>query len=267
MEPNLETDWAFFVLKKKVAKKFAIPVDCGHLRCTKRNMSNLLPIKMWQENDKPREKMATVGPKYLSDSELLALVINNGNKRESAVDISRRLLAESKHGLYGLARSDYQELLRFSGIGKAKACQLMALFELSARIEALEIAKPVKIMSSKCAYDSIKGSFSNQTFESFWVIFLDRANHIVRKKQISDGGLFSTSVDPIKIYKTAVLECATGLILVHNHPSNNLQASKEDINITEQLKHGARLLNITVLDHLIIGNGAYLSFKDQGLVF
>jgi DNA repair protein RadC len=229
-------------------------------------MSNNTPIPKWQNFYKPRDKMIQLGPKLLSTSELIALVINNGNKQESALDISRKLLASTKDGLNDLAKIDYSNLRAFSGIGKAKACQLLALFELTNRIQNSTVKLKDGIQSSTQAHATMKGLFANQKYEQFWVLLLNRANKVLGKVQISEGGVFETTVDPIKIFKNAMQLCATGIILFHNHPSDHLKPSKADITLTKRLTKGAQLLNISILDHLIIGTNRYYSFKDEGLL-
>lgn len=229
-------------------------------------MSTLIPIPKWQDLDKPREKLASLGPKYLSDSELLALIIGSGSKNESAVDLARKIIARSDNGLKGLAQFDKSTFLSIKGIGEAKASQLLALLELSSRLDNTTQLKKVGIQSSSLAFNFMKAEFSNQTYESFHVLLLDRANKVIRKAKVSEGGVFETTVDPIRIFKTALNHCATGIILFHNHPSGNLSPSKADISLTKRLVEGGKLLNISVLDHLIIGAGKYFSFRDEGLM-
>jgi DNA repair protein RadC len=229
-------------------------------------MSNVTPIPQWQNFDKPRNKMIQIGPKLMSTSELLAMLINSGNRNESALDISRRLLSETDDGLNGLAESDYSTLIGYAGIGKAKACQLLAMFELANRMQGTSEQPKPKIQSSAQAYREMRSLFAQQKFEQFWLLLLNRGNRLIRKVQISDGGVFETTVDPIKVFKSAIDACATGVILFHNHPSNNLEPSSSDLQLTKRLIEGGKILNISVLDHIIVGAKSYFSFKDESLI-
>jgi DNA repair protein RadC len=142
----------------------------------------------------------------------------------------------------------------------------LALFELSARIQKSKATIKPQVRSSAKAYDIMRNVFANQKFEHFWILLLNRANQVIGKVQISEGGVFETAVDPIKVFKNAIQACATGVILFHNHPSNHLNPSNSDIELTKRLSQGAKILNITVLDHLIMGTDSYYSFKDEGIL-
>ncbi len=222
-----------------------------------------LSIKSWSEADRPREKMAKRGAHSLTNSELLAIIIGSGNTTQSAVELSKQILASCGHKLSSLSQLSIQELLTFKGIGQAKAISILAALELSRRkSKEIQHEKPI-ITSSMQAYDWMKHDLEGLDHEQFWVLFLNQANKIIQSYQISKGGITATVVDPKIIFNQALLVKATGLILFHNHPSGTVKPSKSDIELTQKIKKGANILEITLLDHLIIGQNSYFSFADE----
>jgi DNA repair protein RadC len=225
-----------------------------------------LNIKNWSPEDRPREKLRLKGKSALTDAELLAILLGSGTKATSAVELGKRVLQVVENDLHRLAKLSVSELTRFNGIGDAKAITIVAALELGRRRKALEATDRPKIGRSSDAYELIRSNLQDIPHEEFWVILLNRANRFVKKYQISQGGVAGTVADPKIIFKVALEELASGIILAHNHPSGNLTASQADVALTKKLADGGRLLEIQVLDHLIIAGQKYFSFADEGLI-
>jgi len=226
----------------------------------------LLNIKSWPPEDRPREKLILKGKSALSDAELLALLIGSGTKTMSAVDLGKKVLQCAGNNLHQLARLTVKDLIKVKGIGEAKAMTIVASLELGRRRKDTDSEEKPKIGSSRDAYELLKSDLLDIPHEEFWVILLNRANRVVKKYQISQGGVTGTVADPKIIFKAALEELASGIILAHNHPSGNLTASQADVDLTKKLAAGGRLLEIQVLDHLIIAGQKYFSFADEGLI-
>lgn len=224
------------------------------------------PIKSWAADDRPREKLITKGKKALSNAELLAILIQSGNKNESAIDIAKNILAQCNNNLIDLSKLSIKDLTRINGIGSAKAVSIAAALELGSRRLEAEAATKQKISSSKDVFNLFYPVLSDCTYEEFWILLLNRANKVIGKFCISEGGLTGTVADPSKIFKIAIENKAVGIILCHNHPSGNLSPSDSDNSITRKLKEGGKLLDISILDHIIIGDEKYFSFADEGLI-
>ncbi len=229
-------------------------------------MSKMQPIRQWAEDDRPREKMLLKGKSALSNAELIALLIGSGNRQESAVQLAQRMLDSVDNNLIELAKLSIEELSRFRGMGKAKAVSIVAALELGKRRVAERVVKQNKITASRDAYDLLRPELTDNYYETFYVILLDRANRVIRKLNISSGGVAGTVVDPKKLFKLALDHNASSLILAHNHPSNNLTPSENDVRLTEKLKKAGAALDIPVLDHIIAGNDNYFSFADEGIL-
>lgn len=225
-----------------------------------------LKIKSWAEEDRPREKFATKGKNILSDAELLAILIGSGNRKESAVDLSKRILASVSHNLNELGKTDLTYLMEFNGIGQAKAITIAAALELGRRRKAAESIKRPKIDSSASAFDQVEAELSDLKHEEFWILLLNQQNQIIDKRSISSGGVSSTIADAKLIFKPALEKLASALILCHNHPSGNLKPSQADIALTKKLVEAGKVLDVNVLDHLIVANNKYFSFADEGLM-
>ncbi|MCE3258771.1 MAG: hypothetical protein K0S12_412, partial [Bacteroidetes bacterium] len=194
-----------------------------------------LSIKSLSEDDRPREKLFTLGRHSLSDAELLAIILGSGNKNETAVQLAQRILSEHNNNIHLLARLSIHDLKKYKGIGLAKAVNIAAAFEIGRRRPAIGAEERVKITSSKIAYDILKQFLSDLPHEEFWILILNRANKVVKKECISKGGITSTVVDSRIICKSAIENNASGIILAHNHPSGQLLPSYEDKNITKRL--------------------------------
>jgi DNA repair protein RadC len=222
-------------------------------------------ITNWAKDDRPREKLLKLGPKALTDAELIAILIHSGSKNESAVDLSRRILGDSGNDLNKLAGKSIMELMKYKGIGEAKAISIAAAMELVNRKRFDKIPRR-KITASRDVYEEMYPYLEGSQQEEFWVIFLDRKNTIIDKKPTSKGGVNATIVDPRVIFKLALEVLASSLILVHNHPSGNPNPSDMDINITNKIKNGALLMDMTLLDHIIFAGSEFFSFADEGML-
>ena len=231
------------------------------------NYSQKITIKNWAEDDRPREKLMLKGKSALSDAELTAILIGSGNTEESAVELSKRILKSVNDNLIELSKLSINDLVKnFKGIGEAKAISIIAALELGKRRRSAEIIEKKKINSSNDAFELMHSMVSDCFYEEFWIIMLNKANKVIKYKSISEGGLTATVADPKKIFKLALEKNATSLILCHNHPSGNLKPSEADIKITKQLKEAGLLLEISVIDHIIIGDDSYYSFADEGIL-
>lgn len=223
-------------------------------------------IKQWAEDDRPREKMESKGRSALSNAELLAILIGSGTRRSSAVEVCRDLLSKSSHKLETLARMSISEMTSVHGVGKARAITIMAALELGRR-QRLENASTTKaITSSQDAFAILSPVLDHLGHEEFHVLLLNRANTVIKRIRISQGGVNGTVVDSRLIFKPAIDMLASGLILAHNHPSGKVKPSQSDIHLTKKLKEAGKVLDINILDHLIIGHKTYYSFADEGII-
>ena len=223
-------------------------------------------IKNWAVDDRPREKLLLKGKESLSDSELLAILINTGSRKNSAVDIAREVLQLGKNNLDKLGKLTVKELCSIPGIGEAKAVTLAAALELGRRRHSTLSFQKEVVCSSKELADFLKTSLKDYSYEVFAVVFLNRSNKINHFEVMSRGGLTHTIVDPRLIFKKAVeVEC-TSLVLCHNHPSGNLRPSRADEELTAKLKSAGKLLDIEVVDHIIVSDEGFYSFADDGMM-
>jgi len=225
-----------------------------------------LNIKNWAEEDRPREKLVIKGKNSLSDAELIAILIGSGNKKETAVELSKKILSYIKNDLNLLAKLNISDLVKFNGIGEAKAISIIAALELGRRRKSINTTIQSIINSSKLAYNEIRGQLSDLPHEEFWVLYLNRKNKVLKKVNISKGGVTGTIADGKIIFKSAIENLASGIILCHNHPSGNLNPSQADVKLTTRLCQIGGIMEIPVLDHLIIGENDYYSFADNGLL-
>ena len=226
---------------------------------------NNLSIKHWAEDDKPREKLMLKGKQALSDAELVAILIGSGSRNESAVSLSKRILASVDNNLNALGKLSLKQLMDFKGIGEAKAVSILAALELGRRRRAEETVELQKITSSKAVFEIMQPIIGELPHEEFWVLYLNNSNKVIYKSQLSKGGITGTVVDVRLIFKTALEQGAISVILTHNHPSGKLQASDADRDITKKLKVAGEQLDIKVLDHIIITEIGYFSFQDEGI--
>jgi DNA repair protein RadC len=231
-------------------------------------MSNYgkLGIKDWAVEDRPREKLVSRGISSLTDGELIAILISSGNSKESAVELSRRIMDSIHHNLHELGKLNCDELKRFRGIGQAKAVTLIAAMELGRRRNQSEALEYEQIRGSKDVANYLRPEIGDLSHEEFWVVFLNRQNKVIDKKKLSQGGMTGTVIDVRLVLKFALEKHATSLIFCHNHPSGNLDPSDADKKITRQLKEAAALMEIPVIDHLIITQSGFYSFADEGML-
>lgn len=227
---------------------------------------NNLSIKDWNADDRPREKLLEKGLSSLSDAELIAIIIGSGNKDESAVDLSKKILNKAGNNLNELGKFSVIDLLKFKGIGEAKAVSIVAAMELGRRRATADITDRTKIESSKDIYQLFHSLLADLPHEEFWVVLLNRSNKIIDKQKISQGGISGTVTDVRIILKLAIEKFATSLILCHNHPSGNIKPSEADISITKKIRESGTIMEIALLDHLIITDGNYFSFADEGIL-
>lgn len=228
--------------------------------------SKPLSIKDWSLDDRPREKLLQKGVSSLSDAELISILIGSGTTNMSAVEVSRKLMQYVDNSLAELARLSVKDLMRIRGIGEVRAITITAALELGRRKKELEVMEKTKIGSSKDAFDQLQSEFLDLAHEEFWVLLVNRAHRVIRKKRISEGGVSGTVADPKIIFKLALEELASGVIVAHNHPSGNMTASQSDIDLTRKLKEAGKFLEIQLLDHLICCGQKYFSFADQGML-
>jgi DNA repair protein RadC len=229
-------------------------------------MTDYVSIKNWKEDEKPREKLLKHGKQALSDAELIAILLGTGTKETSAIDLARALLLLGHNNLNELARLSVKDLCKVNGIGPAKAITIIAAIELGARKQYLAAVERPQIRSSREAYLVMKSKLEDLSHEEFWVITLDRKNSVINTYRISEGGITGTVVDVRKILKIALDDKSTGIMLFHNHPSGNLQPSHADIELTKKMTEAGKIMDISVLDHLIITQTSYYSFTDEGLL-
>lgn len=225
-----------------------------------------LAINMWAEEDRPREKMLSQGRRALSDAELIAILIGSGSKDESAVELSRRILAESDNDLNKLALLSIKDLSsgRFKGIGEAKAISIVAALELGRRRKDSKIADRPQITSSRDVFEIMAPVYADLNHEEFWILLLNTANRVIARHKLSRGGRAGTIVDVKILFEEVLSYRATSIILTHNHPSGNLKPSEQDRSLTKKVVQAGNLLDIKVLDHLIFAETSYFSFTDEG---
>jgi len=227
---------------------------------------NKKSIKDWAEDDKPREKLELKGAAALSNAELIAILIGSGNMQESAVDLAKRIMDDAGQNFAKLARLTLKDLQSYKGIGEAKAITIAAALEVGRRRAAESIQDDEQIIDSHSAYTILSAYLSDQNYESFCVLLLNRANRLIKLVRISEGGITGTVVDQRKVFKIALDNNATGVILGHNHPSGQLTPSQADIDLTRKLRDAGKLMDLPIYDHIIVGNGKYFSFADEGIL-
>ena len=225
-----------------------------------------MSIKFLAEDDRPREKFLLKGKSALSDSELLAIILGSGNNEDSAVELARKILSSVDYNWQKLSKLSIKDLMKFKGIGEAKAISVAAALEIGRRKAAQEIPEKEKVTSVNDLYKIFSQYLSDLQTEEFWAIFLDQKNHVIYKTQISKGGISGTLVDVRVIFRIAIEHLATSVVVAHNHPTGNLTPSQPDISITRRIKEAGDLLDIKLLDHLIIGENSFFSFSEQGLL-
>ena len=227
---------------------------------------NKLNINQWAEEDRPREKMMLKGASALSDAELLAILIGSGNQEESAVALMQRVLQACNNDLSALSKWELRDFKQFKGLGEAKSISILAALELGRRRSDAKGLERTSIRSSADIFEIFHPLMRDLPTEEFWILLLNQANKVIDKVCISKGGIDQTAVDVRLILREALLQRATQIILIHNHPSGNIRPSKEDRNLTQAVKKSAEAMNIRLTDHVIVADGAFFSFNDEGLM-
>lgn len=226
-------------------------------------MSNIT-IARWAEEDRPREKLMQNGPGVLSDSELLAILIGSGSTKESAVSLMQRILADCGNNLNTLGKMSLHELMRYNGIGEAKAVTILAACELGKRRHATPAAVRPDLGSASAAYDYMLPKMQDLDVEEAWVLLMNQRFHLVKAVRLSHGGLSETAVDVRIVMREAILAGATVLTLCHNHPSGNCRPSGDDDRLTQKIRKACETMRIYMADHLIVTDGCYYSYAEEG---
>ena len=221
-------------------------------------------IKEWAVDDRPREKMIVKGKAALSNAELIAILIGSGNSEQSAVELSRSILDSVDNNLIALSNLTLNDLMQHKGIGEAKAITIMAALELGKRRRGAEASLPTEVKDSKDSFERFLPYIDDMRQEHFLVLYLNQSNHALKVECISNGGTTNVIADPKVIFKNALNLNATCIVLGHNHPSGNPRPSADDRQLTKKLIAAGKLLDIAVIDHIIIGNERYYSFRDHG---
>ena len=222
------------------------------------------PMKTWASGDQPREKLIHMGSRSLSNAELLAILLRAGTRNRSALDIAREILQSHNDSLAVVAKLSVHDLMKVKGIGRTKAVSIAAALELGRRRATENTVQKNQVTTSADAYDLLSPNLGDLTQEAFWIILLDRRSHVLAIEEIHRGGMAAMVVDPKIIFQRAFERKACSIILSHNHPSGSPSPSMEDIRLTEKIKAGGNYMDIRILDHIIIGEGEYYSFADEG---
>ena len=229
-------------------------------------MTERLTITQWAEEDRPREKMMMHGASALSNAELLAILIGSGSAEESAVELMRKILNDYHNNLNELGKASIDELCRYKGIGLAKAISILAASELGKRRKEESVKERIAILSSKDVYECFYPMMCDLLTEECWVLLLNQASKIIDKTKISAGGLSATAVDVRCILREALLKRASAIVLCHNHPSGNIRPSKEDDLLTRHVAQASECMDIRLVDHIILTDGAFYSYSDEGRI-
>lgn len=225
-----------------------------------------MTIKSWSVDDRPREKLLAKGIQSLSDAELIAILIGSGSKDESAVDLAKRILFSSNNKFHELSKVNLERLIEFKGIGQAKAVSILTALEIGRRKQQEALLERVKITCSKDVYEIMYTDIGHLNHEEFWVLYLNNANKVLEKRQISKGGLTSALVDIRLLFKRALELSSIAIIICHNHPSGKLAPSSSDKEMTTKIYNAGKTLDVKLLDHVIITEKSYFSFADNNLI-
>ncbi len=227
-------------------------------------MTDKLNINQWAEEDRPREKLMRLGAEALSNAELLAILIGSGSTKETAVELMKRVLSECKNNLNTLGKRTIRDLCQFNGIGEAKAITILAACELGKRRQAEKAEERKKLDAATAIYEYMHPKMQDLDTEEAWILLMNQNYKLIEAKRISHGGITETAVDIRIIIREALLHNATVVAFCHNHPSNNLRPSNDDNRLTQRIKSACETMRLYFLDHLIITDGAYYSYREQG---
>ena len=222
-------------------------------------------IKSWAEEDRPREKLLMYGKAALSDAELLAILIGSGTVETNAIELAAQILQNVNGNLSELGRRSVKELMKFKGIGEAKAITIAAAVELGRRRQMSDVMKRDQITCARDVYDALLPTLIDLPHEEFWIVLLNRASHIIGQQRISSGGVSGVAVDAKMVFRPAIEALASSLVVAHNHPSGNLTPSQSDIDLTRKLKKAGESLDIAVVDHIIVAHSGFFSFAESDL--
>lgn len=225
-----------------------------------------MSIKSLAEDDRPREKFLLKGKSAVSDSELLAIIMGSGNREESAVELARKILNSVENNWHRLSQLSIKDLMKFKGVGEAKAISIATALEIGNRKSQQEVLEREQITDSKDVFEILQPHLSDLATEEFWTIFLNHQNKIIYKTCLFRGGIAGSVADIRVIFKMALEHFSTRIIVAHNHPAGSLRPSPEDINITNRIKDAGRLLEIELLDHIIVAQNKFYSFKEEGIL-
>ena len=229
-----------------------------------KNYENRIPMRFWAEDDLPSQKLLLKGNGSLSDAELLSIIIGSGVSGENSLDIAMKTLSICGNNLCEFWKFSVSDLQKIKGIGEKRAVKIAAMFALARRRNESEVIFKNKISKSQDAFEIFHSLMGDLPYEEFWLLLLNRANRVVRKVKISEGGISGTVVDPKKIFQICLEQHATSIILGHNHPSGTITPSEADNKITKKIKDCGLLLDVAVLDHIIVGDDRFYSFADEG---
>lgn len=227
---------------------------------------NRIPMRYWAEDDLPSQKLLLKGNGSLSDAELLSIIIGSGVSGENSLEIAMKMLSICGNNLCEFWKFSVSDLQKIKGIGQKRAVKIAAMFALARRRNESEVICKTKISRSQDAFEIFHSLMGDLPYEEFWLLMLNRANRVIRKVKISEGGVSGTVVDPKKIFQICLEQHATSIILGHNHPSGNTQPSEADNKITKKIKDCGLLLDVAVLDHIIVGDDRFYSFADEGTI-
>lgn len=225
-----------------------------------------MALKDWPTEDKPREKLIANGSTFLTNAELLSILLGSGSHEKTALDLSKEILSKADNKLHGLLPMSRNELLKFKGVGEAKAVTILAAIELGRRMRSKPIDEKYAVHESHSAYQILHPKIGHLPHEEFWILYLNNSNTLICSELLSKGGITGTLVDVRLVLKKALEYGAVGLIVAHNHPSDQLKPSKADIDLTQKITKAARSIDIKLLDHLIITETSYFSFADENLI-
>jgi DNA repair protein RadC len=231
-----------------------------------KNYENRIPMRYWAEDDLPRQKLLLKGNGSLSDAELLSIIIGSGVSGENSLDIAMKTLSICGNNLCEFWKFSVSDLQKIKGIGEKRAVKIAAMFALARRRNESEVIFKNKISKSQDAFEIFHSLMGDLPYEEFWLLLLNRANRVVKKVKISEGGISGTVVDPKKIFQICLEQHATSIILGHNHPSGAVTPSEADNKITKKIKDCGLLLDVAVLDHIIVGDDRFYSFADEGAI-
>lgn len=223
-----------------------------------------LNINQWAEEDRPREKMMAHGARVLTDAELLAILIGSGSQDETAVELMRRVLSACNNNLNELAKLSLEQLCRFKGIGPAKAVTVMAACELGRRRKLAEVEERLVVRTARDLYNHFHPKLADQPVEEFWVMLLNNACKVIDSRRVATGGITEVAVDVRLVLREAILGRATAIALCHNHPSGNVRPSRQDDLLTDRLRQACDLMNIRLMDHIVLTDGRFYSYADEG---